>query len=245
MARIIATETEQMQKAYMFYLNLGRNRNVAEVAHMFNKATRTIQSWKSYFDWEGRIRRYLEEHNNTFPTGEVIPDYHTMVMEAPEDPDDEIDTPIGTFSRLQYRRVIGAMMQEFITDLEEGKIKINSIYEFEKVAKLDLLLMGEATSKVAIDTNGNDININSPDNTQNILNVIGNNPVAQDLVQELWRQYNAKHGTPQPQLQPAPSSGQPIQPASSSGADIIDVDFSTRTSESRIGESRGNTGTAR
>jgi hypothetical protein len=53
--------------------------------------------------------------------------------------------------KVTYRKVLNNLLAVFSKDFKEGKIKIKSIQDLERVIKLDLLLMGDAVDKVEND----------------------------------------------------------------------------------------------
>ena len=51
--------------------------------------------------------------------------------------------------KAEYRKVIRALVAAFVKDFKAGKVKIKNIQDFERVVKLDLLLLGDPTDRVA------------------------------------------------------------------------------------------------
>jgi hypothetical protein len=322
--RPIKNETEEMVKAYEYYLSLGLSRHIRLVAEYIGKSQRTMQHWRQALKWEERVDKYLKEHGR-FPNGDMpagvpefnyepfnvdeyidkilinkppseennhnipivekdlhfssphivensseedvvevvkveadsgpnptldptldsgfvipeiwrdkpenknmeieikseeievcsdikacsdikeiepesdqlqpiqvpLPDRYTTInpeelfddcdMNVLPEMDINEDSPVMMVrSKMDYRRIIGVMIQTFIRDFNSGRIKITSIYEFEKLVKLDLLLMGESTGR--IDTNHfYDVKIEQ---------TLNENPNVQKLMAELWREEN-------------------------------------------------------
>lgn len=50
--------------------------------------------------------------------------------------------------RTKYRILINNLMADFSKDIAQGKVKVKNINDFERLVKLDMLLMGEATERV-------------------------------------------------------------------------------------------------
>jgi len=106
-------------------------------------------------------------------------------------------TSMGIMTRDEYRFLLGSMIREFVRKFTNGDIRINSVYEFEKIVKLDLLLMsngkdgagflskfGQTNVQFNIDGNMNVNDFNS------IQSQVRSNPKVQKLIGELWREYN-------------------------------------------------------
>ena len=46
-------------------------------------------------------------------------------------------------AKAEYRKIIRALIAGFVKDYKAGKVRIKNITDFERVVKLDLMLLGE------------------------------------------------------------------------------------------------------
>lgn len=122
-------ESLLQKEAFEYYYAMGDKRDINKVSTEnggeIDRTVRTIYEWSRRFDWVERVKqrdieigKKLEKKTNT-----------TIVNE-----------------KAKYRKIIQASIGRFVQDLQEGKVKIRTISDFEKIVKLDLLLMGEADS---------------------------------------------------------------------------------------------------
>jgi hypothetical protein len=140
MAFIGKTETLNYREAFDYYFSLGASRSFNQVAVKFKKSERTIHNWGKAFNWQKRIEqrdieiaRRLEEKTN-----ETIIDEKAKYRE-------EIK------QYMQFVRGIMVASQEKIKNKEiciKESSDMNSLMlAYERLLKLDLLLMGEATDR--------------------------------------------------------------------------------------------------
>lgn len=204
----IPYETEEMIRAYEVFLSLGVNRTTEEVSSLCGRPLRTIQQWAKDFNWESRVNEY-EQINGRFHLKEPTITNETMMefikdrsgLKRPSDANLDADQLVEKYgsmvskkgktvamTRPEYRVLLGGLIREFAERFRLGEVQINTIYEFEKVVKLDLLLMGEATSR-------NDVNLTGQGVVNNwdikIEQTIESNPKVQELIGEMWRDYTA------------------------------------------------------
>lgn len=204
----IKTETDEMKRAFELYLGMGRNRHYKHVAPLVGKTERTLQWWKSVLKWEERVQQYLDTHNNQFPSGEenvesVDPevidvdkelglstlDQALIDMHCGDIIDlDEDGEVLAVKSKNDYRKLIKKMVDDFTVRFNRGDIRINSIYELEKMIKLDLLLMGEATQRLNVD--GRVVNELDVHVTQQLQT----SEEGRELLAQLWRLYAEQQG---------------------------------------------------
>lgn len=97
---------------------------------------------------------------------------------------------LGALTKNEYRLLLGSLIRDFAQRFRNGEVKINTIYEFERVVKLDLLLMGETVpvpGQITINNN----TIGGAEYNIKVEQVLKDNPMAQNLLAEMWRSYNA------------------------------------------------------
>lgn len=119
-------ETEAQKQAFELYWNMGAKRSLEAIANACNKSTRTIGEWSRQFRWKDRILQ--KEIEETDEKGSVA----NAVIDA----------------KAEYRQIIRALVATFVKDYKEGKIRIKNIQDFERLVKLDLLLLGDPTERI-------------------------------------------------------------------------------------------------
>lgn len=117
----VRKETEAQKQAFDLYYSMGEKRSLEAVASGCGRSTRTIGEWSRRFGWKDRVvQREIEDAANQ---GSVA----NSVIDA----------------KAEYRKIIRALIAGFIKDYKAGKIRIKNIQDFERVVKLDLMLLGE------------------------------------------------------------------------------------------------------
>lgn len=128
MADKLSKENELQRKAFELYYGLGDKRSLRAVAETIGRTERTVAGWSRSFNWVARVtQRNIEDAQNS--------------KEA------KITAEL-TDVRTKYRILINNLMADFSKDIAHGKVKVKNVYDFERLVKLDMLLMGEATERV-------------------------------------------------------------------------------------------------
>lgn len=128
MADKLSKENELQRKAFELYYGLGDKRSLRAVAETIGRTERTVAGWSRSFNWVARVtQRNIEDAQNS--------------KEA------KITAEL-TDVRTKYRILINNLMADFSKDIAQGKVKVKNINDFERLVKLDMLLMGEATERV-------------------------------------------------------------------------------------------------
>lgn len=123
----VPKETEAQKQAFELYYNMGEKRSLEAVAASCGKSTRTIGEWSRKFQWKDRIlQKEIEETAERGSTANAVLDV-----------------------KAEYRKIIRALVAAFIKDYKAGKVRIKNIQDFERVVKLDLLLLGDPTDRIA------------------------------------------------------------------------------------------------
>ena len=123
-------ETEAQKQAFDLYYGMGEKRSLEAVANACGRSNRTIGEWSRKFGWKDRIvQREIEDAANQ---GSVA----NSVIDA----------------KAEYRKIIRALVAGFVKDYKAGKIRIKNVQDFERVVKLDLMLLGEVP-EVAVKSN--------------------------------------------------------------------------------------------
>jgi hypothetical protein len=125
-------ETLRHKEAFEYYYSLGDKRSYPQVSDKFTVSQTSIKKWASNFSWQERIiqrdieiAKSLEKKTN-----------RTIVNE-----------------KANYRKIIKVIIGKFVETIQT-KIRdkqdldiIKDLADLEKLIKLDLLLMGEATGR--------------------------------------------------------------------------------------------------
>ena len=124
------TETLRHREAFEYYYGLGQSRSLVAVASQFNVSERTVARWSKNFAWQERIEqrdienaKHLEKKTNEVVVNE----------------------------KANYRKIIKAAIGDFVRRMASGDVTVNSVSDLERLVKLDLLLMGEATENNTIE----------------------------------------------------------------------------------------------
>ena len=130
MADKLSKENELQKKAFEIYYMLGEKRSLRAVAEEIGRTERTVAGWSRSFNWVSRVtQRNIEDAKNRR--------------------EEQINTQI-TDVRTKYRIIINNFMAQLSKDVLDGKINIRNVQDFERLVKLDLLLMGEAVERTEI-----------------------------------------------------------------------------------------------
>jgi len=117
-------ETLRHQEAFNYYYSLGNERKLSSVAVQYKVTKRSVFKWSKEFNWQQRV----EERDAK------ISQQLNKVAEKEE-----------FLTRADYRSLVKEMVTLFKKRLSEGKIVLSSSRDLETLAKLDLLMTGEAT----------------------------------------------------------------------------------------------------
>lgn len=119
-------ETLRQKKAFEFYYILGNDRNCSKVSEEFQVSERTVYYWSKWYNWQVRVQerdlmngQKLEEKTNE------------TILEA----------------KSKYLKIIKQTLQEYERALNSGSIKINSVQDLERLARLEMSLRVEEISE--------------------------------------------------------------------------------------------------
>jgi hypothetical protein len=130
MAEKLTQENDLQRRAFEMYYGLGEKRSLKAVAETIGRVERTVAGWSREFNWVARVtQRNIENSQNMR--------------------DEELNTQL-TEVRTRYRVVIKNLIEEFSRRVMRGEIQLKNINDFDKVCRLDLLLMGEPTDRTEV-----------------------------------------------------------------------------------------------
>lgn len=125
----LSKENSLQKEAFEIYYHLGDKRSLRAVAEKIERTERTIAGWSRAFNWVDRVsQRAIEDAKNM--GGNALNLQTTDV-------------------KTRYRILMNNLMAKASNQIAEGKLAIKNIQDLERVVKLDLLLMGEATDNTA------------------------------------------------------------------------------------------------
>lgn len=124
----MSKENSLQKEAFEIYYHLGDKRSLKSVAKEVDRTERTVAGWSRAYSWVDRVKqREIEDARNV--GGNAL----------------NIKT---TDIKTRYRVLMNNMIAKASVAMAEGKLAIKNVNDLEKVIKLDLLLMGEATENL-------------------------------------------------------------------------------------------------
>lgn len=125
----LSKENSLQREAFEIYYQLGEHRTLKKVAEKVDRTERTVAGWSRSFNWVDRVsQREIEEAKNN------AGDKATL---------DSKTTDVKT----RYRIMINNLMANASRKIARGELSIRNVQDFERVVKLDMLLMGEITER--------------------------------------------------------------------------------------------------
>ena len=125
----LSKENPLQREAFEIYYQLGDKRSLAKVAEQVGRTERTVAGWSRSYSWVDRVsQREIEDAKNN------ATDKATL---------DSKTTDVKT----RYRIMINNLMAMASRKIASGELKIRNVQDFERVVKLDMLLMGEITER--------------------------------------------------------------------------------------------------
>jgi transposase-like protein len=124
-------ETLRHIKAFDYYYSLGEEKSLTSVARKFNVSKQTVTKWNKSFNWQHRVEQRDIENGK-----ELEKKTNNAIVN----------------SKADYRALIKKTVDEYKERLRLGRIKISRPQDLESLAKLDLLMMGEATDINKVNT---------------------------------------------------------------------------------------------
>lgn len=130
MADKLTKENEMQSRAFELYYGLGDARSLKKVADTIGRTERTVAGWSRSFNWVARVTQRNIENSQSIKDGGINPQL--------------------TDVRAKYRIIINNFMAELSKRVLKGEIKVRNVQDFERLVKLDLLLMGEVTDRTEV-----------------------------------------------------------------------------------------------
>lgn len=125
----LSKENSLQKEAFELYYHMGDKRSLRAVAEKIERTERTVVGWSRAFSWVDRVKqREIEDAKNM--GGNALNSQTTDV-------------------KTRYRILMNNLIAKASKQIAEGKLVIKNVQDLERVVKLDLLLMGEATDTTA------------------------------------------------------------------------------------------------
>ena len=123
----LSKENSLQKEAFEIYYHLGDKRSLKAVAEKIERTERTVAGWSRAFNWVDRVKqREIEDARNM--GGNALNAQTTDV-------------------KTRYRILMNNLIAKASVKIVKGELAIRNVQDLERVVKLDLLLMGEATDR--------------------------------------------------------------------------------------------------
>ena len=125
----LSNENHLQKEAFELYYSLGDKRSLKVVAEKIGRTERTIAGWSRSLNWVDRVKqREIEDAKNGALSTGALNSQTTGV-------------------KTRYRILLNNLIKQTADKIAKGELSIKNIQDLERVIKLDLLLMGEATDR--------------------------------------------------------------------------------------------------
>jgi len=134
-------ETLRHKEAFEYYYSLGDKRSCHKVGIKFAISRQSIEKWAKNFNWKERVG--LRDIDNG---KKLEAKTDKTIVNSKADYRAEIKTQLGILKAI-LNKVIQDFKKNEILDVENVKDLEKVINSYEKLCKLDLLMMGESTER--------------------------------------------------------------------------------------------------
>lgn len=125
----LSKENSLQKEAFELYYHMGDKRSLRAVAEKIERTERTVAGWSRAFSWVDRVKqREIEDAKNM--GGNALNSQTTDV-------------------KTRYRILMNNLIAKASKQIADGTLAIKNVQDLERVVKLDLLLMGEATESTS------------------------------------------------------------------------------------------------
>jgi len=146
-------ENSLQKEAFEMYFYMGDKRSLRAVAEKIDRTERTVAGWSRSFSWVDRVKQ-------------------REIADAGELGKAELNKQTADV-KTRYRILMNNLMAKASTSIAEGKLVIKNVQDLERVVKLDLLLMGEATDKVDSSSGVTELSKADKDRLDSITKLLG------------------------------------------------------------------------
>lgn len=124
----LSKENDLQRQAFEIYYGMGKKRSLKAVAERVDRTERTVAGWSRAYNWVDRC-------------------YQREIEDAKADEASRVALAQVTDVKTRYRIMINNLMAKATKLIAEGKLTIRNVQDFERIVKLDLLLMGESVDR--------------------------------------------------------------------------------------------------
>lgn len=128
-------ESALMLKAFEYYYKLGTERSLAKVQRKFSKSVTAVAMWSKAFKWPERCNEMDRKVSQ-----KSLDNYDEMLVEA----------------KRENFHIIRKAKKHLLAEIERIEKKAETftvtLTDFERLAKLELLMLGDPTERISDDT---------------------------------------------------------------------------------------------
>ena len=135
-------------KVFELYYTMGSDRSLIKLHQKYPDVTPkidTLKNWSKAFNWQQRVEQRDIENNKSLEN-KLKPETNKVIVNSKADYRAEIKTQIGILKAI-LNKVIQDFKNNEILDVDNVKDLEKVINSYEKLCKLDLLMMGENLDK--------------------------------------------------------------------------------------------------
>jgi len=135
-------------KIFELYYSMGSDRSLNKLHQKYPKDTPTIdtlKNWSRAFNWQARVEQRDIENSRALED-KLKPKTNKIIVNTKADYRTEIKAQLGILKAL-LNKVIKDIKNESAFDIGSVNELKDIINSYEKLSKLDLLMMGEATER--------------------------------------------------------------------------------------------------
>ena len=151
----LSKENSLQKEAFELYYHMGDKRSLKAVGERIGRTERTVAGWSRSFSWVDRVKQ--REIGDAVNLGKAELSKQTADVKT------------------RYRILINNLLAKASEKIATGALVIKNVQDLERVVKLDLLLMGEATDKVDSSTGVTEFSKADKDRLDSIAKLLGGN----------------------------------------------------------------------
>lgn len=132
-------ETAKSKKAFEIYYTMGPSRSLAKVGRKLGITKDQVERWSSAFKWVAKVTDMDQKVSE-----EAIDDYDAKLKKAHKENFEIID---------KVKQIVRKKVEKILKRIDEKGASVDvSLNDFEKIAKLELLMLGDPTERISDET---------------------------------------------------------------------------------------------
>ena len=128
-------ESARILKAFEFYYKLGAERTLVQVARRFKKSPQAVHAWAKSYKWLERC-----EERDRKVSDQALESFDKLLISAKKE----------NLKIIRAAKI--SLVAEFKKIQAKGENFPVSLNDFERLAKLELLMLGDPTERISDDT---------------------------------------------------------------------------------------------